>query len=202
MTSQTASQPPRYFVFTRCGRAVISIERDEEWRTAPGYDDYEVSNLGRVRSRDRVRTSRWGANRKLPGRILLGTSDAYGRRFVCLRWRTNSPRRVAVHRIVLAAFVGPCPQGMEGCHNDGDASNNHLDNLRYDTHQANVDDRHRHGTVLKGERHPGSKLSAETVRAIRKACANGVLQNHAALLFGVSKQTVNYIVNRKLWRHV
>lgn len=46
-----------------------------------------------------------------------------------------------VHRLVLETFVGPCPDGMECCHADGDVTNNSLDNLRWDTHQANIDER-------------------------------------------------------------
>lgn len=42
-----------------------------------------------------------------------------------------------VHRLVLTAFRGPCPTGKEGCHNDGDHTNNQLRNLRWDTHRNN-----------------------------------------------------------------
>ena len=45
-----------------------------------------------------------------------------------------------VHRMVLEVFSGPCPDGMEGCHADGDPSNNKLSNLRWDTKQANAKD--------------------------------------------------------------
>ena len=34
----------------------------------------------------------------------------------------------SVGRLVLEVFVGPCPPGMEACHNDGDPHNNWLDN--------------------------------------------------------------------------
>lgn len=48
--------------------------------------------------------------------------------------------------LVLAAFVGPCPDGMEGCHNDGDCTNDLLSNLRWDTRSANNLDAVRHHT--------------------------------------------------------
>lgn len=51
-----------------------------------------------------------------------------------------------VHILVLTAFYGPCPEGMEGCHHDGDPLNNRLGNLRWDTHVGNVSDSIRHGT--------------------------------------------------------
>src|SRR3954468_21881101 len=56
-----------------------------------------------------------------------------------------------VHHLVLEAFVGPRPPGLVCCHWDGDPSNNRLANLRWDTHQANMDDMLRHGTRGRGE---------------------------------------------------
>lgn len=46
-----------------------------------------------------------------------------------------------VHRLVLLAFVGPCPDGMEACHGIGGSKDNRVDNLRWDTPSANVSDR-------------------------------------------------------------
>lgn len=51
-----------------------------------------------------------------------------------------------VHRLVLEAFVGPCPEGQEGCHNNGDVLNCRLTNLRWDTKSSNNLDRVKHGT--------------------------------------------------------
>lgn len=56
------------------------------------------------------------------------------------------PYTCAVHRLVLEAFRGTCPQGMEGCHNDGNRANCALDNLRWDTPMNNHADKIRHGT--------------------------------------------------------
>ena len=51
-----------------------------------------------------------------------------------------------VHSLVAESFIGPRPEGMEVCHNDGDPTNNHLDNLRYGTSSGNELDKVRHGT--------------------------------------------------------
>jgi len=48
--------------------------------------------------------------------------------------------RYKLHRLVLLTFVGPCPEGMEACHNDGLKTNNRLSNLRWDTHRNNIQD--------------------------------------------------------------
>lgn len=51
-----------------------------------------------------------------------------------------------VHRVVLETFVGLRPDGMECCHGNGVRSDNRLENLRWDTHEANEADKVRHGT--------------------------------------------------------
>jgi hypothetical protein len=47
--------------------------------------------------------------------------------------------------MVLEAFVGPSPEGMEACHRDDVPANNHLSNLRWDTHRANLREASRNG---------------------------------------------------------
>lgn len=74
-----------------------------------------------------------------------------------------------VHHLVLEAFVGPCPPGMEACHfPDRNPANNRLDNLRWATHGDNCEDRSRHGTQPSGEKHPGAKLTAKEVSRMRR----------------------------------
>lgn len=46
--------------------------------------------------------------------------------------------------LILEAFVGPRPPGLEACHNDGNPLNNRLGNLRWDTHESNMEDLRRH----------------------------------------------------------
>ena len=50
-----------------------------------------------------------------------------------------------VATLVLLAFAGPRPPGMEACHANGDASDDRLENLRWDTSSANKFDTVRHG---------------------------------------------------------
>lgn len=116
----------------------------EAWRPTVGYEGYyEVSDRGGVR--------------RVGGGLLKPYNDGGLRLRVTLSKR-GSRRLFNVHDLVLAAFVGPCPEGLEGCHWDGDATNNSLTNLRWDTRSANQYDKVRHG------RHPMAK---------RTHCANG-----------------------------
>lgn len=110
---------------------------------------------------------------------------------------------VAVHRLVLEAFAGPCPPGMEACHfPDRDPTNNALANLRWDTRKANAADRVEHGTDPKGERNGRAKLTAAQVQEIRAIFARGEATRYQlAKRFGVCWSTINRMVKGKRWSH-
>lgn len=103
----------------------------EQWKSIPGYEGlYEVSNLGNVRSPRRILRqqpiSKWAKYQKVS------------------LFRDRTLKTFAVHRLVMITFVGPRPDGMETCHNNGDPTDNRLANLRYDTPSSNIADRIRH----------------------------------------------------------
>lgn len=118
---------------------------EERWLPVPGYEGrYSVSDHGRVRSEVR------------PGRkqqiILAGGSNLFGHRQVVLSDGTST-RTFGVHRLVLAAFVGPCPEGQEVRHYpDHDPTNNHLSNLRYGTRAQNIQDMKQMGRCLNSNK--------------------------------------------------
>lgn len=133
----------------------------EIWRDIADWPNYQVSNIGRVKSMARTSmrfNPRWGVSNPLPVQEkILRQADFYGKNRDGTRRDRPAAKMVAVlvsgkrkyqyvHILVLNAFVGPCPKDMEGCHNDGDPLNNRLGNLRWDTHAGNVDDSIRHGT--------------------------------------------------------
>lgn len=113
----------------------------EVWKPVLGYEGYyEVSNHGRVRGVDRILSD----GRRWKGCILKPAKSHNDHLWVILN-KDRHKRRGWVHRLVLEAFVGPHPKGMEGCHRDGDPANNHVDNLRWDTRSKNAFDRVKHG---------------------------------------------------------
>ena len=118
----------------------------EVWRDIPGYEGhYQVSDHGRVRSLDRkVPNKGYGGTMLRRGRVLSMVADHKGYLLVRI-FLKGVRKRARVHRLVLEAFIGPCPDGMECCHNDGDPSNNHISNLRWDTRINNRQDAIRHG---------------------------------------------------------
>jgi hypothetical protein len=137
----------------------------ETWRAVPSNPKYEVSDMGRVRAAGSGKikaVSLVGPRRNYAGvqlsnpdyvpaaeyRLELarsGKSNAEIAQVMADR-RRDRLTSARVHRLVLEAFVGPCPEGMVGCHNDGDPLNNRLDNLRWDTPSNNERDKWVHGT--------------------------------------------------------
>lgn len=124
----------------------------ESWRPVVGYEGlYEVSDLGRVWSLGR--TDSTGKTRR--PRMLRGSTDnagyqVFGLTALSLPGQPGKQRFLRVHTLVLTAFVGPCPPGLECCHDNGDPGDNRLANLRWDTSLANAADIKRHGTALTG----------------------------------------------------
>ena len=165
---------------------------DEEWRASwPGY---EVSSYGRIRSVDRVVSSGQGRQRIERGRHMRLYRREDGRVQVNLRvGRVRSP---FVHTLVAAAFIGARPNGLEVCHNDGNASNNQPSNLRYDTHAANVADTRRHGRDPSGERNGQHKL---TMAQVLTVLSDSRPQRVIAEELGCSQQAVSDIKRGRRW---
>lgn len=124
----------------------------ERWLPVVGWVGYyDVSDLGRVRSVARLIVRGNGSPYRVPARTLKHErNDDEHVRVTLYRDGTGFTR--LVHRLVLEAFVGPCPDGMEGCHWDDDPKNNPLSNLRWDTLSAN-----RHDMVRNGRHHGARK---------------------------------------------
>jgi hypothetical protein len=117
---------------------------EERWKPVVGHEGcYEVSDLGRVRSLDRTIT-RNGLPVRLRGRMLRQyTRDKVDNRYSVTLAQGDQRR---VHHLVLEAFIGPRPDGLIGCHNDGNCQNNKVANLRWGTYSSNARDQIKHGT--------------------------------------------------------
>lgn len=131
---------------TRTGNSVQPDVLDlpgEHWRLIPGYERfYEVSDLGRVRTVARpigYRSGIWDV------KILRARPHVGGYLNACLR-RDGNKKTFKVHRLVLEAFVGPCPEGMECRHLNGNPADNRLANLVWGSKSQNELDKVHHGT--------------------------------------------------------
>lgn len=98
-----------------------------------------------------------------------------------------------VHRLMLEAFVGPCPPGMECRHLNGVADDNRLENLCWGTHLENEMDRRRHGTMANKNR----KLSEASVAELRAGERYLGYARDQARRLGVSKSLMSKVLNGK-----
>lgn len=163
------------------------------WKAVVGYEGrYEVSDLGEVRSLDK-------GNRK--GIMLKQGSSGVGYKAVDLS-KDGVAVRTRVHKIVLEAFVGPCPAGMECCHDDNDRANNRLSNLRWDTKKNNMKDREKAGNTLRGTRHNMAIIDEQKAREIKAMLAAGKMPTEIARTLGVGRNIVANIKYNKVWSHV
>ncbi len=167
----------------------------EVWKDVADYTGYyQVSNLGQVRSIPRKYT-RGGILKPIPNKL--------GYCLVSLA-RNGTSRRFQVHRLVMRAFVGDCPQGMVVNHLNGKPGDNRLENLEYCTQSQNVLYSYRVlGRDSRGSRNGYAKLTDDDVVEIRRMYAAGsTTQKEIATKFGICRSMVTRIVNRVIWRHI
>lgn len=177
----------------------------EEWRVVPEHPSYEVSNHGQVRRR--YAKGRWKA-----GHILRPGQSHSGHLYVIITNGDGLARKQFVHRLVAAAFVGPCPfEGAYVLHHDDVPTNNRPENLYWGDHSQNVKDarlnRKSPGEVSQQSAQPGEEnssaiLSVDDVLEIKKRLAQGLCGSCLARLYGVKKETIYSIAKRRTWAQV
>lgn len=191
----------------------------------PGFPDYSVSNLGRLR-RDVTR------NGYKAGRILSGSPSIYGYPQTVLS-HGGKRRTCKIHRLVARAFLGDPPEGKPNInHLNGIRNDNRVENLEWASYQDDADHRVQMGTVpcgdehwthrrpdwvARGDRHPSrthpecmrrgeshatAKLTEADVREIRRRLSESETQIAVARDFGISQTSVSGIALGKTWKHV
>lgn len=107
----------------------------EEWRSIPDLSGYEASSHGRVRSVDRMITTKHGLTRNLPGCVLVPGSCTRKERkyfFVVIK------KSRLLHRLIASAFL-PNPDNLPTVdHIDRNGRNNHVSNLRWTSYAENL----------------------------------------------------------------
>lgn len=181
--------------------SVAPSSEQVEYRSVVGFSGYRVGDdgsvwvwcIGALASPRPSRPPHWRKMRPM--------SQKSGHlHIIPVRDRVRSTK--LVHRLVLEAFVGPCPVGMECCHEDGDPTNNRLSNLRWGTKKSNEADKLRHGTYGWGEKNSNAKLTEVAVREIKALLLAKMSQGKIAKRFNVHNMTISRIARGIIWRHV
>lgn len=119
----------------------------EEWRDIEGYEGlYQVSNLGRVKSLERIiEDVNNGRIYTKKEKILKSAKDTHGYYTVCL-CKNSKLRTISIHRLVALHFIpndNPTEKTQVN-HKDEDKTNNRVDNLEWCTQVYNL----RYGTAI------------------------------------------------------
>lgn len=151
-----------------------------KWLPISEFPNYEISDAGIVR---RIDTKKIIAQNTKKGK------HPYKRVHLS---HEGVAKYVLVHRLVLRAFVGECPEGMQCLHDDDDPTNNRLSNLSWGTPKKN------HETIDRnGENNGRCKLTPEDVIAIR---ASTELHSVLAEIYGVASGYISQIKKGKTWK--
>lgn len=133
---------------------------------------------------------------RLPGRkprTLKPWVKRCGHHCVSLR-RDGKTHPMLVHRFILELFVGPCPEGMEGCHGKEGPAVNAVSNIRWDTRQENHKDRFRHG-----ERYGKQKMSPEQIDEAKRLRREGWTLKSIGERYGVTGSNIWAITKGRTW---
>ncbi len=178
---------------------------EEIWKAIFGFEGgYEVSDLGRVRSIDRamlyLRRDQYSGKiitvtRQHKGKLLAPSTAPSGHLSVVLG--RNNTRQV--HSLVLETFIGPCPEGKEALHGNGNPADNRLSNLRWGTRSENLHDAVAHGAKPIGEDAWNAKLKNADIPVIRSMFATHSYAE-IARQYGVGEATIRQIANGVTWR--
>lgn len=165
----------------------------EIWVTIPNFDNYQISNQGRIQ---RIKSG----PRTYMGRLLNGWPNNQGYIHVDL-WQNKKKHRFKLHRLITKIFLGDCPLGKEVNHKDGNKANNRLENLEYVTRKENSYHAHKYGLILHpyGAEVYHSTLNYEQAKEIQRLFNNGFTQKKLTEIFSVSKGTIYNVLKNKHW---
>ena len=168
------------------------MSQQEIWRHVDGYDMYEISNLGRVRTKFQKDTD--GNDR-----VLKGSKTTRGYIVVSLKKSKKADQEFfRLHRLVVENFIGPLSSDQHIDHIDEDKSNNALYNLRICTvHENNMfykcsDNR------ISGSSAPVSvKVNGVVYKSIRDATAFIIANAGREVKFDTVRRELSPIANRQ-----
>lgn len=170
---------------------------DEQWRNVTGdavifKDDYQVSNLGKVRSFK-------------CGKVTLLKSHDFGG-YLCVELKNgDTEKNFKIHRLVAQAFV-PNPDNKPFVnHIDGNKQNNCAENLEWVTHAENCQHAYDTGLRISGYKRDDAALTDEQVRELRRDCIPCNRKcgfNAFAKKFNISANTIRLAYHGMTYKNV
>lgn len=172
---------------------------NEEWKIIPGYESYQVSNLGRVKN--------------FHGKIMKqNLNGSVGKKYFTISifsknsdegWEKRK-KTVKIHRLVLLAFIGEPKEGQIACHKNDIKTDNRLENLYWGTRKDNARDSIRLGNFFYvhpgfGDKHSQAKYSNELIKKLRKEyTGKRGNQKYLSSKYGIPQKYVSDLIHNKV----
>lgn len=139
--------------------AFLFIMKNEIWKTIEGFEDYQVSNFGRVKSLKRCKEL-----------ILKQSIDSRGYYIISLCKNSKKPTK-SIHQLVAIAFLEHkvCGYKLVVNHKDFNRLNNQVDNLEIISSRENVNQKHLKST----SKYVGVSLHKQTKKWASNIHING-----------------------------
>lgn len=168
-----------------CLYADDAIEQNVPMKPIPSAPNYFALSTGRIVRYKTIKNPSHAFGNRREKYYYLRTIR--GKRESVTLFVDGKSIQKSVHRLILEAFDGPCPDGMEARHLNGNKLDNRLRNLAWGTRKENMQDRTKHGTA---------KLSHEDIYRIRQLRGQS-FQKDIAKKFNVSRSYVSMLHNNK-----
>lgn len=163
---------------------------DSTWVKIPEYEDYYVSNDGRILS-----------EKKRTPHIMNPITSKDGHMYVFL-YKNGNMKKEWIHRIVLSAWDRLPEDGEVGRHLNDNPSDNRICNLAWGTYEDNSNDRRKNKGFLNGEKCYSHKLNESQVMEIRERYADGESSADLCGEYGVARNTIIAIARGDKWKHL
>jgi len=179
------------------GECIKNAKTTEEWKEIAGYKGlYEISSKGRVKSFPR--------NTQAREVFIRPQNTSHGYHQVGLS-KEGVVKIWTVHRLVASAFLSPIKGKNCVNHKNGIKTDNRIENLEWCTKKENNKHAFRKGLINNtGSNHGCSKITEAQVLRIRllKEVDKKIKTKTLGKMFGICRQQVGIIINRKQWKHI
>ena len=179
----------------------------EIFKTIRLFPDYEVSNMGRVRTKERLiryvhSVTKKEHFRKSENKLLkIQFNNRTGYKFVQLYLNKKMFNRT-IHRLVADEFLENKKNLSTVNHKDGNKHNNTSENLEWCTNEYNHQHATETGLKAKGAKIGTSKLNENSVHAIKYFLNKGYSHSQLSKIFLISRPSISLISKGKIWSHV
>lgn len=181
---------------------LICTTMEEIWKDIKGFEGiYQVSDLGRIRSLDRLKLNKHNSYTKVKGCIIKSFKKK-GYPSVSLSIY-NTKKTFSVHRLVADSFILNLENKREVNHINGIKTDNRVNNLEWVSSKENIKHAYKMGLMKNkfGEKHHGCKLTEDQVIKI-KYDLKELSHSEIAKMFNVNPSRISSIRCGRTWSHL